>query len=646
MKKKIFSIVFAILMLLSAFPLSVFASEQTTSDVSDFGYMDLSKTTIEYDFKYIFAGAYNVNNYLENKKASNFSFVTAMESRNANDEIELYFYVHNPLRRQVVIDTDVDSMSIAYYSTANSSLQNDYTKYGITLVNTYGATLENPQTTNALLLKYKLNFDGSTINKALDRYYRLADIELLYSGEFNPKNFVAGQEFKFFNDSKGYVDCTVQSLTTLEMEAYHTFYRVNTEGFNTYSDIQSVYFAVPNKMLKMYGELYSMKLTWEKFFLKPVLVVDNKDVVAGITNNTDNYVYNDTSFSVLYDQYFPYNDCVYDYYQRGFNVSKLSPYIYWDENHFMNGNENIAGYRWSDTSKLQIHPDTIAFKTDSGNPIKMCIYTDSISGYETKAVAGKTIIDILEKSYWSDYFINSMTRTSVRTFYVRSKDFSLNTYKTCGFWEKLWNGDVYEVETGEKVDVSRFQTVDLNDLKALTKEEFSKRYLIDVSDVKCDIGGCGACFACNVQKAEYKDCTWFFLRYATTDYKSYNASVINNETGIADVCNAFVFEMEGIKAFDTISIGFSTTDENGNKTISVFPIGRSPTNFASDAWTPSKVPKVDLSILDGMRDWYETIEKILIIILCVLAFIIVVKLITFFKRMFDKKSRKKDKKDE
>ena len=644
MKKKILCVVFAMLVLLSVFPLSVFATS-TNAESSDFGYMDLTQTEIEYDFKYIFAGKYNIEDYGANVTDENLHFLSAMESQNADGKTELYIYIYNPSRKQIVKDTELDKLSLSRYANPGDKERNEYSKQDITLVKTHGATSDTDTVTNAVLLKYKLD-STQAIYGSVDRYYRLADIELEISGVANAVSFIAGKQYKFFNDSKGYINCTIDDLTTLEMDAFHTFYRVNTEGVDRYTDIQSIYFPVPNTWLEKYGSLYSMNVEWYKYKTNNALVVNNANVYDHFQNYYLKNKLTNFNYSVLYKQYFPYNDFIYDYYSYGYNLENLSDWIYWDTDHWLNinGEETGAvGYKWNNSNIdwLQPHPDTVAPKVSNYNRrLSMVFFSNKVEGYETNALEGEEILKYIEKMNWDSSLFNGKSTYKFKEFTVEMDD-SLGVYETCTGWEKFWHGNVYEKDTGEMVTFQRFQSVDLDDLEKMSVDEFSQYYKIDKYDVECSEGECGECFSCQIKKDEYKDCSWFFLRYDTTNYQSYDSNVINNGSGTEQVCNSFVFNTEVIRNFDTIDIGFKSVDDY--ETITVFPIGRAPTNFVADAWTPSEKPVIDLGdIVDPWAEFFEKLEKALVIILCIALFIIVVRIIFFFAPLF-KVFKKKNK---
>ena len=192
----------------------------------------------------------------------------------------------------------------------------------------------------------------------------------------------------------------------------------------------------------------------------------------------------------------------------------------------------------------------------------------------------------------------------------------------------------------------------MNDLKTLTVEEISKKYLIDIKDVKCEIGSCGSCFSCRTSNDKYSDCTWFLLRYDTTRYKSYDALIMDNETGSTEVCNANLFETDVIRNFDTISVTLKDADDYGKDVFSTFPILRSPTNFVADAWNPSEKPELDIGLKD--TDFWDILERILKIAAIVILVLVVFKIWDIVKPLVKgafgivsapfKKLKRKDKK--
>ena len=76
-----------------------------------------------------------------------------------------------------------------------------------------------------------------------------------------------------------------------------------------------------------------------------------------------------------------------------------------------------------------------------------------------------------------------------------------------------------------------------------------------------------------------------------------------------------------------------------SETLTVFPIGRSPSNFVADVWNPKEKPHVKIDgFLDGLLG---NLEKVLKIILIILSAILILKIVSIFKR-----NKRKEKKNE
>lgn len=621
-------------MLLSVFPLTAFAND--TND--EFGYMNLDETDIEYDFKYIFAGAYKLEDY-SSSKSKDMQLISVMESENAEGSKELYFYVYNPSQKNIYKNSKLNTINMSAYTSDDDSTMNDYNKLSLKLICSYGATKDDSISSNATILKFKCTNEFKN-NAGLDRYYLFADMELCEFGKNTPKHFIVGNRYKFFEDEKGYINCSIEDLTTLEVDAFHTFYRANTASVDVYTDVQAVYFPVSNTLLNTYGELHSIKVAWEKCKLNTGIVVDSYSVFNDFDRNYIHYSEDELEnvtfdYSVFYDR-FKVMDSIYDYYTYGYNIESLSEYIQWDS--FLNFEDGRCAYHWTNVPGIQLLPNVWGpIYTEYERPLNMAFYMKDIS--EDGYLSGQDIKSFLDKHNWDKHYI-SYSIPFTKEFTVEMKDESLDLYEACSGWEAFWAGDYYEKSTGEKLTFSPFMKIDLSDLKKLDNESFSEKYLVDKNDVSCEDNDCNNCISCVTSNEKYKNCTWFLLRYDTTKYRTDESLVVNNKTGVANVCNSFVFSTQVIKNFDTISIGFGK-DVEDNKVITVFPIGRSPTNFVADASVPVKKPSLKIpDIIDSNKEFFENVELVLKVILAVVGFVLLLKLINLIKPIFDISKRK------
>ena len=168
---------------------------------------------------------------------------------------------------------------------------------------------------------------------------------------------------------------------------------------------------------------------------------------------------------------------------------------------------------------------------------------------------------------------------------------------------------------------SNFVQLDKNEiLYTLTPEQISEKYLVDSNDI-AELKG-------TLDDEKYEDCTWFMLRYSVTDYETSNADIINNGTGLK-VANGVVHNLTMVYDFDTIEVAFADPKNAG--VYHVFPMGMSPTSSITDLWSPS-VPKTEAPDYSWLNDLWAKIETILAIIVTIVFVVIVLKVISMFKR--------------
>lgn len=653
MKKKILCLAFVLILCLSVFPFSVFASENEFS-------IDLTNTSIEDDFGKVFCGLLKPEEFVEKPMDDKVYYLISMEGCSSEgNNTELYFYVYNPSRKDIVKNSALNKLTLATYTGSDDSSANSYSKYDAKLVATYGAKEKSENTTDALLLKYEVNLNKS-YDITQDRYYRIAEVELLIEGDTNATAFVAGKEYKFFNGENGVVNCSSKDLATLEMDAFHTFYRVDTEGVDRYTDIQSIYFPVSNELLKTFGGMYALDLEWYKDALNPVLVVDSSIVRDEFQNNWISNRYSSFKYSLMYERYCPSLDLI-EFYRNGVNVSALSSYTWLD---WANPLKEKSYYYWNN-HKLPLYPDVGGPNVDSDVTIGSVFYAHDVTTHEAVSIYGEEILSYINaQGDRASLYASKQLEATKQQFTVETIGNSYDKYvprtgwlHNFAFWN--WNTDK---DSGEQVDVSVFETIVLSDLDKLSVKDFSNKYFVDINDVKCNTGKCENCINCRVNDDKYDDCTWFLLRYDTTFYQSYDAIVIDNETGNAGFnvegdlwkienapCNAFVFESQLIRDFDTVAVTFKDV-KDGVEVYSTFPILRSPTTFVADAWNPTKKPSFGNLFQDDKDFDWDKFLQILKIVVFVLVSLVLLRFIlpivkpifkTFKRKIKERKNKRK-----
>lgn len=138
-------------------------------------------------------------------------------------------------------------------------------------------------------------------------------------------------------------------------------------------------------------------------------------------------------------------------------------------------------------------------------------------------------------------------------------------------------------------------------------------------------------FKQNISSSDYSNCTWFLLRYDTTDYKTENAIAVNSSTGEI-VGNSFLSRFDYVHNFDFIKIAFGEADKP--ETYHVYPVGNSPTSAAVDTFVPEK-PSIGLDDLlpeDPYAKFFEFLEKLLAVALVLVGMGIALKIVGIFKQ--------------
>ena len=629
MKKKLLCIFFVLIFALSAFPLGVFASSDTSQE-----WRDLSSTSIEEDFEYVFGNKYSIKDFVDNSEEDVeedkrvLNLISIMQSYDSeNNCTDLYLYIHNPYRKELYRKSDKNNLHLSVYNSNNDKGKDDYFKAKIDLIGTYNDTSEDENLTNSLVLKYKVPNVNKGAPGGVTRIYNVVEFELFEKEKATAQAYLVGRTFEFsLNEIEGrkYVSCVDKELSVLETDAYHTFYRVNTEGINQYRDIQSVYFAIPNALIESFGTLWSMKCVWDTYQTNNILATDSTLIESAFEDWMYGYnPYNsDLKYSVVY------GDVAFDMlsFQYGYNVEAMESYKSYDA---------VAGWdglRKYDYEEYDLIGDFRApFETNYDYPLSMVFVSDNLESHEEKIVDGQEILDYLNShrvfkdgQFVFDESMISKTSSNEMTFKVYYSLDVGNVWEKCSGWSAFWSGIYYDVPTDEYVSLDVFQEIDMNDVNRLSIDEFSKKYYVDKNDFRCLSGKCGECLQCRVTDEEYKDCTWFLLRYDCTEYQSYSALVCDNKDG--ETHQAAVFNGGVVDNFDSIQITLREIKSNGDRVYNTFPIGRSPSQFAVDGWSPEKLEKAD-ELLFGNKNPFEWLENVLKIALIVLTVFVVIKIV-------------------
>lgn len=623
MKKKIACLFFAFMLLFSVFPLSIFADETANGDANDpLQSMDLSKTTIDYDFQNVFLGEYDINNYKPNASMSDIELITFTEVKNNSGQIELYLYLYNPSQK-TIFDNETNKISFAYYE-GDGQFEN-FEKYQIARVASEYSSKNTSTETNASIIKYKV-VDYARVTDSDSRSYGISEVEINLKGVL--KSYPLGKSFNYVDSSDGMLLVSHGSFDVLELKANHTFYRVQSDGTGKYKDIRTVYFAVENNLISNYGDLYDIKCSWQEYKTKPILLIDDKDI------------YND--FKAIEGKTIP-DDFRYSF-GSGITsayaiISSIPPIVavqsvgnYGTEFNYAINPEQIPsrflrGERgFFENFQLLLFPNYL-YRT-YGDMDHTLYQTELEKLYwvfycETgdDIVSGEELLEHVSEysggqgMEWSQELFSSILLPQTVTFdVIQNKELEEYEINSRAFeWTKRWfkNKDVIVNDTFDFNLLQKFDTKDYS----LEDEELCEKYLIDFNDVK----DFRSFLRDNANSSIY------LLRYEITDTTVEEGSLFDGEefqwenilpvflgmTGESYACTSSLVETSLISDFDIIEVSLKKDDG----VFTAFPVGISPTDHAPDiGQLPEPDPDSPAGEYEEFMNKLEMIIKIIVII--------------------------------
>lgn len=236
---------------------------------------------------------YNFN-MLGSLEIANFSEYCYSFYTDKKNDFALYIYVFNP-RALKIVDSDQNKiqMAVGYDSKGNP---NNYEKFNLKL-----CKFSSDDNYYRLFYKFKVvdhltnGFGIYDRLSANERRYDVSGIELLTedSGMVAPETKIA-TTYKFTGYAKGYgpnyeaekstLRCEYELLETVELDVEHTYWRSkgSNKGVGYQTQLDSVYFTVPNELFKKYGKLQRIKAEWYEYKTKDIVVTSNKKAYDGI----------------------------------------------------------------------------------------------------------------------------------------------------------------------------------------------------------------------------------------------------------------------------------------------------------------------------------------------------------------------------
>ena len=609
LKKSIFCLLFVVLILLTSLlqPLSVIAASNSTglsfesSNVLD----DLFSSTVN-------GLPFDIKNFPFNEKSSiqilNFVEFCYTYKESKKDDFGLYVYVYNPQGLDIDKTSKQNKIQLATYS---DEFGEHYDKFQLQFIN------EAEQSNyKGLFYKYKIvdkkGADGKTLIDRVnsnERVYKVSGIELLTKGNTNATEYGVGGTYKFSGYAKGYgpdvnaesnLVCSVENLETLSLEVHHTNYRtgVSSLGADHYNEVNTVYFAVPNRIFKEYGHLQKIRAEWWEY----------KTKMAAITSNYDYYKNTLLPYTGTYTG--EYNSSVDNYLYSGYygqsGMGYANHYFDWTYNKDLSMKSSLMFTQTYHSDKVSdIMPYAFYSPAVDVDSVFKFLYSDPIAGsvdstqvaewiYNYSNDLGHGYIDCNGRKISKDLFEDDVDSGRDMGYNDKTIDlgdtFDLNSYDSNhNWWNKFWDYGFSWPDTSEQYsDVAPIYELKESDLSG-SDADISKKLLInsdDVDELKDFFDA-----------AEKNEERVILFRFANTDY--YCAPAFAPHVQNITKTDTYVAQQTVFLDFDIIELTF-----NKDGVYHVIPVVSSPMDIVN-GFTPPP-PKFE---------WWKVILALLILVL-------------------------------
>ncbi len=604
-----FVVVFGIV--ITAMPNTVYAAESTSYDNTDV-LDDLMSSTANgkpFDVK--------VYPFDESRQVQIINVVEYCYSYKSNmrDNYALYLYVYNPKGINLAKDSRSNKvqMAVSYDKDGNP---NNYEKFSLECVSVSGGDYKN------LFYKFKVidkKINGTTFAdrvNSLERRYDISGIELMKYGDKNATEYGVCGTYKFTGYAEGYgpdpsakstLACVVEELETLSLTVHHTNYRTNVSslGKNHYNEVNTAYFAVPERIFDTYGKLQKIHAEWWEY----------KTKMATITSNQDFY---NQLLSYVGTEVGDYNSSVpvrvYCEYSGSGGGSIGSPVIHnygWTYNVDLSTKHSAFGTVTSISYCDHISPIMpYAFYAPAVDVDKVFkfLYSDPIAGsiegtvvqdwiYNYKNDLGHGYVDCNGRQISKDLFENFVDEGRKMGYNNVNIDladtFDLNSYDSNHtWWDKLWDyGFSWPSTNGDYKNVSPIYELKSSDLKG-SDADVSNNLLVNEDDVS----GLKAFYNAETAKGNRV----ILFRFANTDY--YSAPAFRSGySGTIDKTDTYVAQQTVFLDFDIIDLTF-----NKDGVYRVIPVVSSPTDIVNGFDPPATE-----------FEWWKVILGVLMLVLLV-----------------------------
>lgn len=574
--------------------------------------------------------------------AGSIQFVTFVEycySANALNfgNYALYIYIYNPARLPISERQDANSveMAVGYDEEGNP---NDYANIPLKLCGISTGELSK------LIYKFRVMDDGTLLRNARTqetdngyRRYDIAGVQLWEIGKDNAVDYGVGGTYKFTGYAKGYgtdenaesnLLCTVEELETVELDVKHTFYRTLTssKGAGYQNQLDTVYFAVPQRFFDTYGKLQRIKAEWYEYKTKDIVVTSNQDFydkaypwIGRQTGDFDEFGMTEHNEEIHYalgqnagdgggglmiakwgwnlgSGYLHVPAPALYYLFKVNNIEEYDPYA---DIVSIGGVESNALYEYIKNYNKSFDNGTLPIKDGT---ISADLFAEDIDDYRKM----DTEFGKIQQGY-SYYDFDADVDLQKLTSWQETDPSFWENWINWGLWDTIFGG----IPEEQSKTVSPIYIVQESDLDG-SDNEVADRLLINANDVQALRDYFRDATTVSGTDDEEKQVVLF--RFATTDYYSAAVDIMELRTIIPDKH----ISGQAYRAWESVFFDFDiiqlTFNRDGKYT--VIPAVASPIDIVNDITPPVQMP-------DDTPWWVKLLSVILTIVLVVL----VVKLV-------------------
>lgn len=539
----------------------------------------------------------------------------------------LYVYVYNPQNLNIVSESGQNKIQLGVPNNENEE-NITYHKYTLKFCNKSQGNYKN------LFYKFKVvdqKIDGKKIVDMVssnERRYYVSGIELLTNGNQNATEYGVGGKFKFTGyaeglgpdaKSKSTLNGTVEELETLQLQVHHVNFRTNVSslGKSHYNEVNSVYFALPQRVFDEYGTLQKIHAEWWEYKTKMAAITSNKEYYNQLLQYVGTYVgEHDGNVPVwLYSDYTG---------SAGTTIGAPSDHHYgWSYNKWLGTQTNNLGVvqAWYSSSKVsEILPYAFyAPATDLDNVFSFLYSKPTAGSVEGNVVQdwiysytndlGNGYIDCNGRKISKDLFEDTVDEGRTMGYNNVNVDlqdtFNLKSYDSNhSWWDKLMDyGFSWPKTNGDYTEIAPIYVLEEDDLNG-NSETVAERLLVD----KDKVDELKTFYSTETKKGNKV----VLFRFAQTDYYSAPA-MRSGYSGSLDNTDTYVAQQTVFLDFDIIDLTFHKAG-----VYKVIPIVSSPTDIINGFDPPARE-----------LNWGRLLLAILLLVL------LVVLLIPFFPTIFN-----------